>query len=151
MSEYYREYWDLEGLCSLNQLYEEIKDNVWSLVKLHTLMKAEDMNEYHVIRLLRIANNYLPNVMSECERRHRELSSLEFEIRNSSRTYQRFTDQISNLNKIKEECVSAYVSQKIEIAKLQIKKIRQKAASDWFEYNDEKYLKIKEIAKQVAT
>ena len=113
-------------------------------------MKAWDMTVAQTIKSLKIANTHLPNVISEYERRHRELNSLEFEIHNLSRIFQRFTDQISNLNKRKEECVSACVTQKLEIARLQIRKIRQKAVTDWVEYNDEKYLKIKEIARQAV-
>jgi hypothetical protein len=41
VGEYYREYWNLSGLDSLNQIYEEIKDDLWSVVKLHRQIRAE--------------------------------------------------------------------------------------------------------------
>jgi hypothetical protein len=40
------------------------------------------------------------------------------------------------------------VEQKLEIARLQVRKMKLRAVTEWFENNDEKYLKIKEIVKQ---
>ena len=34
-NEYYREYWRLNGLYSLNQIYEEIEHGLWSVVELY--------------------------------------------------------------------------------------------------------------------
>ena len=40
------------------------------------------------------------------------------------------------------------MEQKLEIARLQVRKMKLRAVTEWFENNDEKYLKIKEIVKQ---
>jgi hypothetical protein len=43
----------------------------------------------------------------------------------ATRIYQQFNDQISRLKKRKEECVSACVEQQLEVARLQLRKMRQ--------------------------
>jgi hypothetical protein len=42
-TEYYREYWKLNGLHNLNQIYDEIKDNLWSAIDLYKYVKAEGL------------------------------------------------------------------------------------------------------------
>ncbi len=41
VSELYREYWCLNGMYHLNQIYEEIKDGIWSVIELHRRAKTE--------------------------------------------------------------------------------------------------------------
>ena len=31
VTEYYREYWNLNGMYHLNQIYEEVRESIWSL------------------------------------------------------------------------------------------------------------------------
>ena len=57
-----REYWELEGLHNLNQIYQEIKGDIWNFVNLWKSVKAAGMGVPHVNRLLTIANNDLPSV-----------------------------------------------------------------------------------------
>jgi predicted transcriptional regulator len=44
VSEYYREYWILNGMYHLNQIYEEIKDNIWSIIELSRQTKSEGLS-----------------------------------------------------------------------------------------------------------
>jgi hypothetical protein len=48
VTEFYREYWKLKQLYDLNQVYEEIKDDIYSFVELYKLAKAVGMNTQHV-------------------------------------------------------------------------------------------------------
>ena len=57
-----REYCELEGLHNLNQIYQEIKGDIWHFVNLWESVKAAGMGVPHVNRLLTIANNDLPSV-----------------------------------------------------------------------------------------
>jgi hypothetical protein len=57
-----REYWELEGLHNLNQIYQEIKGDIWHFVNLWESVKVAGMGVPHVNRLLTIANNDLPSV-----------------------------------------------------------------------------------------
>src|ERR687891_2675272 len=53
VSEYYREYWNLKGMYRLNQIYEEIKDDIWSVLELHRRIKTEDLSPQQVSRILK--------------------------------------------------------------------------------------------------
>src|ERR1051326_300727 len=57
-----REYCELEGLHNLNQIYQEIKGDIWHFVNLWESVKVAGMGVPHVNRLLTIANNDLPSV-----------------------------------------------------------------------------------------
>jgi hypothetical protein len=59
VTELYKEYWDLNHLHDLSQVYEEIKGDIVSFLHLYNLAKAAGMNAQQVIRLLTIANNHL--------------------------------------------------------------------------------------------
>ena len=57
VTELYKEYWNLKNLHDLNQVYEEIKDDIYSFAKLYKLAKEVGMNAQHVVNLLAIANS----------------------------------------------------------------------------------------------
>ncbi len=65
----YKEYWRLNGLHKLDEIYTELKDNIFSFVKVYRLTKKEGMTQQHVIDALKIAEE-IPNL--EGERRHIE-------------------------------------------------------------------------------
>src|ERR687892_949629 len=53
VSDYYRESWNLNGMYNLNQIYEEIKDDIWSVLELHREMKTEGLSPQQVSRILK--------------------------------------------------------------------------------------------------
>src|ERR687891_2361951 len=53
VSDYYREYWNLNGMYHLNQVYEEIKYDIWSVLELHREMKTEGLTPQQVSRILK--------------------------------------------------------------------------------------------------
>jgi hypothetical protein len=53
-------------------------------------MKAEGLNEQHVIRFLKIANNDIPSVEYRCQEFEREEASLKVRNQHAARTYQQF-------------------------------------------------------------
>jgi DNA-directed RNA polymerase subunit RPC12/RpoP len=53
VSEYYKEYWSLNGMSRLNQIYVEIKDDIWSVVELHRRMKTEGLSPQQASRILK--------------------------------------------------------------------------------------------------
>jgi hypothetical protein len=53
VSEYYREYWDLNGMYHLNQIYLEVRESIWSLIELHRRMKTERLSPPQVSRILK--------------------------------------------------------------------------------------------------
>jgi hypothetical protein len=103
VTELYKEYWNLKNLHDLNQVYEEIKDDIYSFVKLYKLAKAVGMNTQHVGKLLGIANSYLPVVEYRYQELKREEASLEAGNRNSARTLQELSDLISTTRNTLEQ------------------------------------------------
>ena len=99
VTEFYTEHWKLKGLYMLNQIYQENKDDFGYFVRLYRLAKSARMDARSVIRLLEIANNDLQSVEYRCERRKRDLDSLEADNRNSARLFQELTDQIATMRK----------------------------------------------------
>ena len=94
--EYQKEYWKLRQLDNLSQLYEELKDNIWPLVNLHRLSRANGMDSQHIIKLLKIANNDLPSVEHKFEQLSKNVISLELEIQKSVRIYQELSDKYAH-------------------------------------------------------
>jgi hypothetical protein len=76
-TQYYKEYWKLRQLHSLNWVYEQVKENIGYFVSLYIAAKVARMDVQHVIRLLEIANNDLPAVEYRYERSKREVDDLE--------------------------------------------------------------------------
>jgi transcriptional regulator len=60
----YREYWNLKGLHGLNDIYAELKGNIFSLVKLYRFTKKEGMTQQRVINALEIAEE-IPKLQAE--------------------------------------------------------------------------------------
>jgi hypothetical protein len=60
--ELYKQYWSLQQLHDLCQIYEKIKDSIGSFVELYRLIEAAGMDLNHVKKLLEVANGELPKV-----------------------------------------------------------------------------------------
>ena len=141
-TQYYKEYWKLSQLHSLNWVYEQVKDDICYFVRLCRLAKVARMDTPNVIRLLEIANNDLPSVEYRCERRKRDLDSLEADNMNSARIFQELTDKISTmlkrLDSIGVECEKE-VAQRDQLYQ---KNMKLETAVKYFENNNEGYIKI---------
>ena len=148
--ELYKEYWNLKNLYDLNQVYEEIKGDISSFVNLYKLAKTAGMNTQHVIRLLAIANNYLPSVEYRYEKLKGEEASLQAGNQNSARTFEKLSDEISYLHGILDSYRSSCEEERRQMGELYQKMIRLEALVDDFQDNNEEYLKIiKTVGEEV--
>ena len=77
--EHQKEYWNLQQLNTLHQVYDAIKDDIWSFVELYKLIKDAGTDQKQVKRLLEIANNDLPRVEELYKNLCREVERLTFE------------------------------------------------------------------------
>ena len=150
VEEYYREYWDLNGLYILNQLYEEIKDvnAIWSISELYKQMKANGKTTAHAIRLLEISNNDISSVESIIEERKREEATLDFRIQRAAKIFQDFNGSILNEKKTLDQYLSEIRQLKQELDHLYLEKIKRENSMEHFQNNNETYTKIKQIVKQ---
>jgi chromosome segregation ATPase len=143
VSEFYREY------C---QVYEEIKGDIHSFVKLYKLAKAVGMNAQHVGKLLVIADNHLPVVEYRYQELKREEASLEAGNRNSARTFQELSDHISATRDTLEQYESDCKKRGLEIKNLnKVYKASQELVDD-FQNNNEEFIKIiKTVEEKVVS
>jgi transposase len=76
----YREYWELKGMYKLNVLYEEAKDTLPSVLKLHRIVEEQGMGEQEIINVLKLANNNeLPYLQDKVEYLRNEKNNLELQ------------------------------------------------------------------------
>lgn len=55
VSEYRREYWTLNGMYHLNQIYTELEDGeIWSVIELHRRIQTEGLSPQQVSRILKM-------------------------------------------------------------------------------------------------
>ena len=148
VTKFYTEYWNLNNLQALSQIYDEIKGYVVYFLELYRLTKAAGMNTQKIIRILKIANNDLLSVEHRYQALQREISCLEAEKRNSSRMFQELNDQILGLQKTLDSLHSACTERSLDITKLRIHKIRLEVAINKIQNDSETQNKIKEIVKR---
>jgi hypothetical protein len=144
----YREYWRLNQLYALNQVYEETHGNLSYLVELYRQMKAAGLNVSHIIRLLKIANNDIQSIERICQDLKREQASLNAKILNAAKTFQQLSDDISEEHKTLNQYRSSSREESLDLAKLRIQKVNLEYMVKQFQNNSEDYLKIRHIVKQ---
>jgi transposase len=82
-AEFYQEYLNLKQMNDLRMVYEEIGDDIAYFLKLYRLSKEANMNSEHVVKLLQIANEYLPVLELKYKKLKKEIDYLEFEKQKS--------------------------------------------------------------------
>ena len=148
VSEYYKEYWELNGMYYLSQIYRETKDEIWSVIEFYKQMKAAGKNTAYAIRLLEFANNDAPSAEGRITELERKESTLNFRIQRAAKIFQDFNDSIFNEKKTLEQyqLQTRHVIQ--ELAHLNVEKTKLENFMEYFQNNNEVYLKIKQIVKQ---
>jgi hypothetical protein len=148
VTQFYREYWNLNQLYNLNQIYEETKGNFSYLIELYRQMKTAGMNVAHVIRLLRIASNDIPSVEYRHQQLGKEAASLEAHNRNAARTLQQLSKVIFDTQKTLDHYNLSCKQQRSEMDKLYLKKTKLEELVECFKINNEEYVRVRENVKQ---
>jgi hypothetical protein len=146
--EYQKEYWELNQLDSLTQLYKEEKGNIWPLVNLHRLSKANEMKIVQIINALKIANNDLPSVQNKFEQLSRDVISVELNIQNSFRTYQEVSDRITSLLRREDHIRLRCHTEEYKMNQQYEKRRSLERLVQFFEDNNETYLTIKKTVEE---
>jgi hypothetical protein len=147
-TQFYREYWRLNQLYELDQIYQETKGNFSSFIELYRQMKTTGMNVAHVIRLLRVANNDIPSVEDRCQELRREEASLNARNMNATRASEQLSNEIlekhGTLNRFRLSCSE----ESLKLARIRIQKVNLEDTIKQFQNSNKEYLKVKEISKQ---
>ena len=149
VTKYYREYWKLKGLHKLTIVYEEIKNDIGYFLKLHRLAKAAGRSAEDIVNLLNIANNDFPALENKYERLDQNVNHLESKELDLSLSLKDLKSQILNANQSLDYCRLSYQKEVSKTIQLYKQNMRLDALLREFKINNEEYLKIRNIAKQV--
>ena len=147
VTKYYREYWKLKRLYRLDQIYEDIKDDINHIIRLHRRMKAAHIGIEEVINFIKIANNDLPAVEHKYQSIKRHVNSLESRKINECKTLHLIQSQIDDSKRALKSLRAIGQEEEDKINRLQGERIRIKRSVQLIKDNDEEYLKIKKIVK----
>jgi hypothetical protein len=143
-----REYWKLKQLHNLSVVYEEIKDDIASFLKLYKLSKAKDMGIQQVVDILGIANNDLPAIEERFKRLRTDVGMLQSQKHTCKRTLYQLNNQIASTSTLLNSFHISCKRERGEIENLYNEKARLESIVTEFKNNNEGYLKIKEAAKE---
>jgi predicted transcriptional regulator len=144
---YYRQYWKLNQLHSLNMVYEEIGDDIIHIPKIHRKIRAAGMSVDQAINLIKNANNELPTLEQKYQKLTKEVNLLESRKLDAYKTLSEMQDQIDGSGKMLE-WLETSCQEVANIDKIEQKKIRLKRLVKLFKENDKEYLKIKDTVKE---
>ena len=102
VSEYYRDYWNLRGMYDLNQIYEELREDIWSLVELHRRMKSESLSQRQVPRILKTTMTLEHNMSSSISPHElfgytdKEDAIVKLLLDEAEQLFNRFVDAVTN-------------------------------------------------------
>ena len=131
-------------MYQLNQIYEEIKNDIWSVIELHRRTKTEGLSPQQVSRILKTT------ITLEHKNRDFEGEQARLEVSNkqAAKTFQQFTDSIQKDHKTMEENDYTINQQKREIENLNSEKTRLENIINSIQLNNEACIKIKQMVKQ---
>ncbi|MGA8082734.1 MAG: hypothetical protein WB988_12810 [Candidatus Nitrosopolaris sp.] len=93
----YREFWELNGMYKLAQIYDEAKYDLHSLLRLYKIVKDLGMEEHEIINVLQLANSHhLELLQWKVEYLRNDIERLEVEKTKCN-------NHILNLNRIIDE------------------------------------------------
>ena len=147
VTEFYKEYWNLQQLHDLCQVYQKIKDHIWSFLELYRLIKAAGMDLKHVNRLLEIANNELPKVEEAYKNLHGEVVKLNLTKQDAVTTILKLNGDIIYLRNAIEYQRLEREKQESEKRSLYLKKIRLESVIQQLQKSHE-YARIVQIVKR---
>src|SRR5215510_14254255 len=118
----YREYWELEGMYGLSQIYDEAKYDLHDLLRLHRIVKVLGLEKHDIISAFElIKHNQLETMQWKAGYLKSEITRLEWEKRNSMY-------HLSNLRRMINEFEETLAQKRGEMAYLnrECRKLRQR-------------------------
>jgi hypothetical protein len=95
-----REYWKLKQLYNLNIVYEETKGDIDPFLRLYKLAKRKGIGVRHVVDILAIANNDLPDIEERLKRLRTDISMLHSQKHTCKRNLYQLNNQIASTTKL---------------------------------------------------
>jgi DNA repair exonuclease SbcCD ATPase subunit len=140
---YYREYWNLRHLYSLNMVYDEIGDDgIIHLLEVHRKIREAGMGVDEAVTLIKNANNDLQTLEEKYQKLKRGVDSLEPRKLEAERTLNDLHDQIDISGKMLKSLETERQEDEDNIDQLESEIIGLKQLVNEFKHNDKDYLKI---------
>jgi hypothetical protein len=146
--EFFTEYWKLQQLDQLYQIFQEIRNNIYFFLQLYRQAIAAGMSVQDVIRALGIAKNDLRSIEYRYQELKRQSDSLVASNLSAANTFQDFSNQISDTRKTLDQYELLCKEKRLELAELNKQKDRLQAYMTYFKDNSEEYSKIKDTVKR---
>ena len=129
-------------------VYEEIKDDIASFLKLYKLAKAKGMGVQQVVNPLAIANNDLPSIEERFKRLRNDVSMLQSQKYTCKRNLYQLNNQIATTSRLLNSLRISCERERREIENLYNEKAKLESIVTEFKNNNEEYLKIKQAAEE---
>jgi hypothetical protein len=140
----YKEWWNLNGMYQVHQVYEELGNDIWAIAELNSRRKAEGLDIQQVSRIIKSTTTLEYKIRDLVG----EQARLEVSNRQAAKTFQQFTDSIQKDRTTLEENEYIIIQQKREIENLEMKKTTLENSNNSIQLNNETNIKIKQIVKQ---
>ena len=150
VTQLYKESWSLNQIYNLNSIYLETKGDLGSFVKLYMLSKEAGLNAEHVIRILRLADNDLLRLEGRYYNLKSEVKSLEAKMENLIRIIQDYDNQITGLGKSFDNYCRLCQEEEEKLSHIQRQRLKEECLVNYFENNNEEYLRIKNAIEDKA-
>jgi transposase len=152
VTRYYREYWKLRHMDSLNLVYEEIgDDNIIHLLKVYKKIREAGMDVDQAVTLIKNANNDLQTLKEEYQKLKRGVDSLEPRKLEAERTLNDLHDQIDRAEKMQKWLETERHEEEDNKDQLESEKIRLEQLVKQFKHNNQEYLKIERKIQSKVT
>jgi hypothetical protein len=137
--ELYKQYWNLQQLHDLYQVYEKIKDGIGPFIELYRLIEAADMDLKHVTKLLDVANGQLPKVEEVYKNLYKDVMNLNQKKRDAEAAILKLNDDFIYLRDTADH--QRTESEKLESEKrsIYLKKIWLESAIKELQNSQESY------------
>jgi len=143
----YQQFWRLEGLYQLNQVYKEIRRYLPSFLKLFRIMKQQKMmSEHDVVDALKFGKQ-LPHLNDQFHLLVEEIDTLEYKKNNSKTVLSALQNQISAARDSLKICQSALDDKIQNISDMQKKLARLENIKN----NSKDYQEIERVAERKAS
>jgi hypothetical protein len=121
----YQEYWGLEAMSRLAQIYDEAKYDLHDLLALHRTVKRLGMEKHDIKNVLEIAKyNHLETLQWKVAYLRTEINTLDTESR-------RYTNQLFRLNRMIDKYEETLVQKRAEMTCLNRESIRLRRVVDY--------------------
>jgi hypothetical protein len=151
VTKYYREYWKLSQLHSLNEIYEDIGNDIIYIMKLYRKMRAAGIGVEQVINLVKITNNDLTALEQKYQKLKKDVNLLESQKFKEHGTLHGVEDRIVDSKQMLKWLETSCQEEEDNLNQLLSEKIRLRKLVKQFKDNDQEYLKIKKTVQNKIT